>query len=144
VAPSGANLIWSENKEAMLFGVLASLVAILGGIMNGLDYVILIGAVSFMLFSFVMCLTLFGYYLNFKRKNSQEGLLSERVEQLSRKLEALSAKGLHSPSQGLTPAQGKDRELEQKVDELRILVKSLARAVDGKTERQPEKRSGLT
>lgn len=130
VVPAGANLIWSENKEAMLFGVLASLVAILGGILAGLDYVILVGAVSFMLFSFIMCLTLFGYYLNFRRKNSEEGRLGERVDQLSRRLEAMAMKGPAGPSQGGLPARGKDKELEQRVDELRTLVKSLARAVE--------------
>jgi len=128
--PSGANLIWSENKETMLFGVLASLVAILGGSLAGLDYVILIGAVSFLIFSFIVCLTLFGYYLNFRRKNSDEGFLSERVDQLSRKLEAMAVKGLAGPSQGGTLAHGRDKELEQKVDELRTLVKSLAKVVE--------------
>ncbi|MFA6434246.1 MAG: hypothetical protein WCW52_06075 [Elusimicrobiales bacterium] len=129
--PAGANLIWSENKETMLFGMLASLIAMLGGSLAGLDYVILIGAVSFMLFSFIMCLTLFGYYLNFKKKNSEGGLLSERVDQLSRRLEALSAKGFTVPSHGLPSAHGKDKELEHKVDELRTLVKALARVVEG-------------
>lgn len=129
-APAGANLIWSENKETMLFGVLASLVAILGGILSGLDYVVLIGAVSFMLFSFIMCLTLFGYYLNFRRRNSEEGVLSERVDQLSRRLEALTAKGLTGQFQGGLPPRGKDKELEQKVEELRMLVKSLSKVVE--------------
>lgn len=129
-APAGANLIWSENKEAMLFGVLASLVAIFGGILAGLDYVTLIGAVSFLLFSFIMCLTLFGYYLSFRRRDSEEGRLGERVDQLSRRLEAMAMKGAAGPLPGGLPGRGKDAELEQKVDELRTLVKSLAKAVE--------------
>jgi hypothetical protein len=129
-APDGANVIWSENKETMLFGVLASLIAILGGILAGLDYVTLIGSVSFMLFSFMTVLALFGYYLNFRKKNSEEGVLGERVEQLSRRLEALAAKGSASYPQAASGARVRDKELEQKVDELRMLVKSLAKIIE--------------
>ncbi|HLD30221.1 MAG TPA: hypothetical protein VJC03_07750 [bacterium] len=129
-APAGANLIWSENKETMLFGILASLVTIMCGILAGLDYIVLIGAVSFMLFSFMTVLVLFSYYLNFKRKNSEEGLLGEKVDQLSRRLEALTVRGVSSQSHGLPGAPVKDKELEQKVEELRMLVKSLAKVVE--------------
>lgn len=127
----GVNVIWSENKETMLFGMLASLIAILSGILAALDYVILIGAVSFMLFSFMMALALFGYYLNFRTKTSDGGgMMSERVDQLARRLEALSAKNLTGQQPGPAGARPQDRDLEQKVDELRILVKALARAVE--------------
>ncbi|OGS08373.1 MAG: hypothetical protein A2270_02805 [Elusimicrobia bacterium RIFOXYA12_FULL_51_18] len=129
-APAGANIIWSENKETMLFGILASLVTIMCGILAGLDYIVLIGAVSFMLFSFITVLVLFSYCLNFKRKNSEEGLLGERVDQLSRRLEALTVKGVSSQPRSLPEASVKDKELEQKVEELRMLMKSLAKAVE--------------
>ena len=131
-APAGANVVWSENKEALLFGVLASLVAIFGGILAGIDYVILIGSVSFMLFSFIMVLTLFGYYLNFGKKNSEEGILGERVDRLSRRLEAIAGRGPVNQPQGETGVRTRDKEMEQKVDELRTLVKSLARALEEK------------
>lgn len=129
--PEGANLIWSENKETMLFGILASLVAILGGILAGLEYLILAGTVSFVLFSFITVLTLFGYYLRFNRKNSDDGRLNSRVDQLSRRLEALAERGFSGQSRGPAGAQVRDSALEQKVEELRTLVRSLAKAVEG-------------
>ncbi|MBU2573377.1 MAG: hypothetical protein KKH28_04795 [Elusimicrobia bacterium] len=128
-APAGANLIWSENKETMLFGMLASLVAALGGILAALDYLILIGAVSFMFFSFIMVFTLFGYYRNFSGKSSGEAELTGRLDALSRKVESLvlCAGAAQSSAGGF---RGRDKDLEQKVEELRILVKSLAKAVE--------------
>jgi len=130
----GSNVIWSENKETMLFGILASLVAILGGILAGLEYLILAGTVSFVLFSLITVLTLLGYYLNFRREDPENKSLAERVDQLSRRLEALSVKSPSRQSYSLPGAQAKDMELEQKVEELRTLVKSLAKAVEGEKE----------
>lgn len=130
-ADAGANLIWSENKETMLFGMLASLVALLGGILASLDYLTLIGAVSFMFFSLITFLALFGYYLNFRRKSSGAAGLSARLDALSRKVESLVLRG--GPAQSSAGGfRGGDQNLEQKVEELRMLVKSLAKAVEDK------------
>ena len=129
----GPNVIWSENKETMLFGVLASLIAALGGILAGIDYLVLIGAVVFMLFSFIMFLALFGYYLNFRRRGRSEGGLAERVDALSRKVEMLSGRAASGGAASYQSAgQEKERELEHRVEELRVLVKSLAKSVEQK------------
>ncbi len=127
----GPNVIWSENKETMLFGVLASLIAALGGILAGLDYLVWIGAVVFMLFSFMMFLALFGYYLNFRRRGPSETGLAERVDALSRKVEMLSGRAVSGGSASYqSPGQERERELEHRVEELRVLVKSLAKSVE--------------
>jgi hypothetical protein len=128
----GGGMIWSENKEAMLFGMLASLVAALGGILSGLDYLVLIGAIVFMLFSFMMLLALFGQYLNFRRSAEAGGPLADRVESLSRRVETLSSKAVFSGGAYSEGGSQHERELEHKVEELRILVKSLSRAVEGR------------
>jgi len=132
--PAAAGLVWSENKETMLFGMLASLAAMLGGMLGGVEYVTLAGAVAFMLFSFVMALTLFGYYLNFRALNSAEGALESKVEQLSRRLESLAARNPAGAPYASAPAPARDKELEGKVEELRMLVRSLAKAVEGSGE----------
>jgi hypothetical protein len=133
VPPGLANMSWAENKEAMLFGMLAALVAALGGIMAGLDYLVLIGAIVFMLFSFMMLLSLFGSYLNSRRAAESSGPLAERIEALSRRVETLSSKAVFSGGGVHEPANGAhERELERKVEELRVLVKSLSRAVEGR------------
>jgi hypothetical protein len=126
------NLVWSENKETILFGMLTALIAAFGGILSGLDYLVLIGGVVFMLFSFMMLLTLFGYYLNSRRKSGvPEGQgLAEKVEALSRRVESLSSMAASGGGMGYSPSQEKERELEHKVDELRVLVKTLSRAVE--------------
>ena len=127
----GPNVIWSENKETMLFGVLTALIAALGGILAGLDYLVWIGAVVFMLFSFIMFLALFGYYLNFRRKGPSETGLAERVDALSRKIEMLSGRAVSGAGASYqAPGQERERELEHRVEELRVLVKSLAKSVE--------------
>jgi len=126
------NLVWSENKESMLFGMLASLTAALGGILAGLDYLVLIGAVVFSLFSMVMLLALFRSCLNSRRAGADGQGLSDRVDALSKKVEMLSTK-VASGGGGSFSASSPDREreLEQRVEELRVLVKTLAKAVEG-------------
>lgn len=122
---------WSENKESMLFGMLASLTATLGGILAGFEYLVLIGAVVFSLFSIVMLLTLLRVALKSGRNGEASGL-ADRVDALSRKVEMLSSRaagGGGGPSSSGNP--DKERELEQKVEELRVLVKTLAKAVKG-------------
>ena len=126
------NSSWSENKETMLFGVLASLIIALGGIVAGLDYLVLTGALFFIMFSTAMFLALFGYYLNFRKRGHADPGLIERVDALSKKVEILStrpAAGGQAPS--ASSGSEKERELEHKVEELRTLVKTLAKAVDG-------------
>lgn len=126
---SGANVIWSENKEAMLFGVLASVIMAFGGILAGVEYLVLAGAVFFMLFALAMFLALFGFYLNMRRRSAPDSGLAARVDALSRKVEMLSTRAA-SPGPLAAAGGGRDRELEGKVEELRVLVKSLSRAVE--------------
>lgn len=126
-----ANLAWSENKETVLFGMLTSLIAVFGGILAGMDYLVLIGAVAFLLFSCVMLLFLFGYYLNFRLRSHGDRGLAERVDALSRKVETIGTMTASAGSRAYQAcAPDKERELEHKVEELRVLVKTLARAVD--------------
>jgi len=128
---SPANLVWNENKETTLFGMLTGLIAALGGVLAGLDYLVLIGGVVFMLFSFMLLLSLFGYYLNFRRRAPDSHGLAERVDALSRKVEMLSSMAASGGARAYQAASPeKERELEHKVEELRVLVKTLARAVD--------------
>ncbi|HCC47246.1 MAG TPA: hypothetical protein DEQ38_03890 [Elusimicrobia bacterium] len=124
-----SNPAWSENKETMLFGMLASLIASLGGILAGLDYLVLIGAVVFSLFSLVMFLALLRFSFSPRRRGVDTQGLAERVDALSKRVELLSARAVSGSVPHQAGAAGHDRELEQKVEELRVLVKSLSKAV---------------
>ncbi|MDO8806538.1 MAG: hypothetical protein Q7R35_19165 [Elusimicrobiota bacterium] len=126
------NLVWSENKESMLFGMLASLTAALGGILAGLDYLVLTGAVFFSFFSMVTLLALFRFSLNSRRAVVEAAGLADRVDALSRKVEMLSSRAASGDGVSVSAASpDRERELEQKVEELRVLVKTLAKAVNG-------------
>lgn len=126
------NPAWSENKESILFGMLATLTAALGGILAGLDYLVIIGTVFFSCFSLVMVIGLFGISLNFRRGGGDNSGLAERIDSLSRKVEMLSsraASGGGSAHPAGSPDRERELELEHKVEELRVLVKSLTKAV---------------
>lgn len=131
-SPGSQNPVWSENRESILFGMLATLTAALGGILAGLDYLVFIGAVLFSCFSLVMALTLFRTCLNFRRGGGGPSGLAERVDALSRKVEMLSSRaapGGGSSHTAGSPDREREQELEHKVEELRVLVKSLTKAV---------------
>jgi predicted lipid-binding transport protein (Tim44 family) len=130
-APGTYNTAWSENKETMLFGMLASLITALGGILAGLEYLVVAGAAIFSMFSLVMCLTLLRVMFVSTRRAPENSVLEERVDALSKRVETLSSRAVSGggPAQGGSPAR--DYELEQKVEELRVLIKSLAKAVEG-------------
>lgn len=125
-----SNPVWSENKETMLFGMLASLIASLGGILAGLDYLVLIGAVVFSLFSLVMFLALLRFSFSPRRRGADTQGLAERVDALSKRVEMLSTRAVSGSAPHQAGSAGRDRELEQKVEELRVLVKSLSKAVE--------------
>ncbi len=127
-SPAGPqNTAWGENKEIILFGMLASLITALGGVLAGIEYLVLIGSLFFSLFSLALLLALFRFSLSRRGHASEAAALAERVDALSRKVEMLSAK---AASEGIaTPAgsPARDIELANRVEELRVLVKTLAK-----------------
>lgn len=117
---------WGENKEAFLFGLFSSLLLALGGVLSGFEYLSLIGGCCFMVFGAVMALALYGHSREAAAPAVSNGL-QERLEALSRKVEALAGR----PAAAAPAAQYDARELEQKVEELRVMVRSLAKVVGG-------------
>ena len=125
------NLAWSENKEIMLFGMLAALVAALGGILAGLEYLVVAGAAVFSMFALVLSLALLRVTFIATRRGPEGPGLAERVDALSKRVELLSSRAAAEVPRAQGGAPAADRELEQKVEELRVLIKSLAKAVEG-------------
>ncbi len=122
---------WSENKEILLFGMLASLVAALGGVLAGLEYLVVAGTGVFVMFSLVLCAALIRVLLVTTRRPAANQALEERIDALSKRVEALSLKAASqgAPAQGVPSAP--DPGLERKVEELRIMIKNLSKAVEG-------------
>lgn len=124
---------WSENKEAMLFGMLSALAATAVGALQVIPYLVLAGTIVFCVFSLVAAVALLRVSLVSRNRSSSEAehALAERLDALSRRVEMLSsraaAEGL--PSRGA--AQAGEPELERKLEELRVVVKSLSKAIEG-------------
>lgn len=123
---------WAEIKETILFGMLGSLTAALGGVLAGYEYLVIAGIAIFSLFSLVMAFAIFRLVLNSQRPAQDSNGVAERVDALSKRVEVLSSR---SVSDGVHPhpqiSALADRELEQKVEELRTMVKSLSKAIEG-------------
>lgn len=128
--PAAANQIWSENKETMLFGMLASVIVLLGGLAASLLWLTAIGAAFFVLFAAVMAAVLSGYARNFRPAagGGDSAELSAKLEQLARKVDSLALRGGAAQNGSSGAFRGGDRELERKVEELRILVRSLTKS----------------
>ncbi|MEW5950891.1 MAG: hypothetical protein AB1637_03275 [Elusimicrobiota bacterium] len=118
VPPARFNAVWSENKESLLFGLLASACVILIGIFSEKEYVILAGTVSFMLFSIVSFAAFFRYVIASSYK--------EPIKDISQRSEIREK----FYNQSLPMSSEKERELEGKIEELRSIVKALSRQQD--------------
>ncbi len=124
---------WSENKEAMLFGMLSALAATVVGALQGIHYLVLAGTIVFCVFALVAAAALLRVCLVSRSRPSFEAehVLADRLDALSRRVEMLSsraaAEGL--PSRGAEQVGNQD--LERKLEELRVVVKSLSKAIEG-------------
>ncbi len=106
------NAVWSENKESLLFCLLASACVILTGVLSQKEYVTLAGTISFVLFSIVSFAAFFRYV---STSSSAENLQPQSFRYEPQK---------HYPS---TMSADKERELEGKIEELRSVIKALSR-----------------
>lgn len=124
---------WSENKETMLFGMLSALAATAVGALQVIPYLVLAGTIVFCVFSLVAAVALLRVSLVSRNRSSSEAehALAERLDALSRRVEMLSSKAAAEglPSRGA--AQAGEPELERKLEELRVVVKSLSKAIEG-------------
>lgn len=114
------NVVWSENKETLLFGLLVSVIMTSIGVLSKIDYIVLAGVISFVLFSIVSFLAFFRYILSSSEKNKRISEISEKIDFLERKIELMS-KNLGVGTSG----NEKYYELEGKIEELRAIVKTL-------------------
>lgn len=126
------SLIWAENKETLIFGLLISVLASALGVIGGYPYLVLFGSVAFMLFAIASFLMLVGYYFNSRRRGATEFGVTEKIERLRRKIEALEMRSPGGQSFSVAPVQegARDKELERKIEELRAIVRTLSKAVE--------------
>lgn len=115
------NVVWSENKETLLFAMLASIIVLLIGIFSEREYISMVGGVSFMLFSLVSFMAFFRYIMFASYAQRKDDDLIYKISELERKVSTMS-----------NPSSFDDRkvkELEDKVAELKAIVKTLSRGL---------------
>ncbi|HNW43232.1 MAG TPA: hypothetical protein PKI19_01935 [Elusimicrobiales bacterium] len=121
-------LSWRENKEMILFGVLCSLIAALAGVLAGSELLIATGSVLFLAFSLMFLYSLFSHQLNLSRRAPEHGGLRERIDAVSEKIEEFGRSVLSSPGGGRSFGESGREEIEDRLSELRALLKTLSKA----------------
>lgn len=113
------NVIWSENKETLLFSLLSSIIVIITGIISSYEYIVFLGAVSFMLFSVLVFISFFRYILVAYHKSKIPEDVYSRISAVEKKVDFLSKKDSVSGS-GI-----KNKDLEEEVAEIKSVLKTL-------------------
>jgi len=113
------NVIWSENKETLLFSILSSIIIVLLGLLSSYEYLVVAGSISFILFSVLIFITFFKYiFVAYQKSKVSEDLIN-RISVLERKIDFISKKDFSS---GQTQRYG---EIESEVKELKSVVKTI-------------------
>lgn len=122
------NIIWSENKETLLFSLLISVVVIIIGLISNYIYITFAGILSFLLFSILVFITFFNYVLVSKQKSQIPSDIISKINTIENKLDFLYKKG------GTTSFSSNEKylELEERVEELKNVVKTILENVRGK------------
>lgn len=121
------NPLWSENKEFVLFSLLASVVLSIVGIISSVDYLTLVGAIGFLLSAIVIFLMMFNYAEAIKKKSPADVNMQARIDELSQKIESVNT-GDYSVA-SFSPSDEKFQEMEGKIEELRTIIKPLMKAM---------------
>lgn len=127
---SDRNTVWDENKEILLFGMLASLTAALGGLLADVGFLVIAGTVLLSFFSLLTGAALLMVVFLAKRGRAESSGITERVDALSKRVEMLSRQSVASSLSAQVSTGEADPELARKVEELRVMVKGLSRALE--------------
>ncbi len=123
--------VWDAHKEVILFGMLCSIVAVIIGILVAAKYITFAGTAGFGISFIIMIWSVFSR-TGVKRKNenfSEDKMkfLAERVSLLEQKISAVKTGG-----SGFDVSRKRAQILEEKIEELRVLVKALIKSVESK------------
>lgn len=120
------NVIWSENKETLLFSLLISVVVIIIGLISNYIYITFAGILSFLLFSVLVFITFFNYVLVSKQRSQLPSSIIDKISTIESKLDFLYKKG------GSFSSNEKYSELEEKVEELKNIVRTIVGNIGGR------------
>lgn len=120
------NVIWSENKETLLFSLLSSIIVIMAGLLSSYDYIVIVGVISFMLFSVLVFITFFRYVLISYQKSKIPDELLNRIITLEKRVEFISKEKDYSGGD-----IGRVKKIEDEVDEIKTLLRTLLSSIKG-------------
>jgi len=115
------NIIWSENKETLLFGMLISVIVVILGIMVNTEYIIITGTISFILFSFISFLVFLRYITIISAQNKVPPDLRDRIDKVEDKIEALIN------NKNIYLSDNRNEELNEKIEELKTIIRTLVK-----------------
>lgn len=112
------NVVWSENKETLLFFLIVSLIVILVGILSSIDYVIFAGIFSFLLASVIIFITFYRYVISASAKTVYPSNILDRIERLETKMNYLMKE--------LNDFKGETSyDLVSEINEIKAVLKSI-------------------
>lgn len=112
------NVIWSENKETLLFFLIISAIVILIGLISSTDYIIFIGVFSFLLSCIIIFITFYRYILTVSTKVSLPSNIIERIERLETKINYLMKETKESKN-------GVSYDVVSEINEIKAVLKRL-------------------
>ena len=124
------NMLWNENKETVAFGLLASVVLSIIGVISSIDYLILVGAIGALLFIILIFLLMFSYSSSFRKSSPVDMNMRRKIEELSEKVDSLSVGNSGYSQEQFSLPDSKVQEMDGKIEELRVIIKSLIRVVE--------------
>lgn len=114
------NVIWSENKETMLFFMILSVIVVVVGVISLKDYIIFAGIFSFILSAIVIFLAFYRYITQATTKSSIPSQLLDRIERMEVKIDYLMKE---MKKGGIE--KGIDPQFRDEIEEIKSVLKTL-------------------
>jgi ABC-type multidrug transport system fused ATPase/permease subunit len=116
------NVIWSENKESLLLFLLASVIVIVLGLISSVNFLTVIGSISFLVFTALIFITFFRYVSSAVSRTRVPDEIINRIESIERRIDFLSKKD--GISSNTLPEKRLSR-LEEEIQEMRMVLKTI-------------------
>jgi len=114
--------------ETIFFGLLSSILLIIAGGVSGLEYVSLVGALGAALFVIALFLKVSRQMFYWRKGKEIPAAPAEKIQELESRINELDVK----TGFGVRYDEERIRKMDEKIEELRYIVKSLTRAIEEK------------
>ncbi|MGC9070079.1 MAG: hypothetical protein ACP5IO_02065 [Elusimicrobiales bacterium] len=111
------NVVWSENKETLIFFMILSVIVIFAGLISGLEYITFAGVASFLLSAAIIFITFYRYVITASSKVLLPNDLVDRVNELENKVSYIMKKNVSN--------SGDNERIIEELNEIKSVVKIL-------------------